>query len=402
VSRRRICFHAPYLYPVTGDDGLPFAGGAEVQQWLMARGLAALGWDVRAVTCDYGQPRRVVREGVTLIRAFRPHAGLPLVRFFHPRLSLAVRALAEADADVYFVQGVGIAAGVAFEVARLRGARFVFMGANDQDFERALPFLERPFDRWWQRRALLGADRLIAQSGRQREILRREFGLDADVVMNPVPVPERTTDAGADGVVLWLATYKALKRPAWFVELARRLPHRRFVMRGVIPVPPLGHEDWDAARRAAAALPNLEVGGFARRAELPELFARASLFVHTSPTEGFPNTVLEAWASGIPCVTTFDPGGVIASERLGETVETLDGLEASVERWMADPAARRAAGARARAYCVARHAPERVAADLAGVLQQALATPGRRPPAVRHAGSATAVSDATQTPVPPP
>ena len=99
-SRGRVCFHVPYLYPLV-SGGVGYTGGLEVQQSLLARGLAREGFEVSVVTCDYGQPARITHEGVTYIRSFPPHAGLPGVRFFHPRLSRTVAALHAAAADFF-------------------------------------------------------------------------------------------------------------------------------------------------------------------------------------------------------------------------------------------------------------------------------------------------------------
>ena len=82
--------------------------------------------------------------------------------------------------------------------------------------------------------------------------------------------------------------------------------------------------------------------------------------MHTSPAEGFPNTLLEAWAHGLPSLSAVDPDGIVARESLGAVVESVDALEAAARRWMANPEWRRAAGARARSYAIGHHAPEAV------------------------------------------
>jgi glycosyltransferase involved in cell wall biosynthesis len=371
MSRGRICFYAPYAWPLFTAGRLDFTGGAEVQQVALARGLAARGYDMTLVCCDYGQPPRVEVDGLVVRRAFDPQEGLPLLRFFHPRLTRALAALHAADADVYYVRGAAMEAGVACEVARSRGAAFVLGAAHDHDARRSLPLLGRAFDRWWVRRALRGASAVVSQTETQRRLFAEEMGIASTVIPNLVEPPARAVDAGQDGAIVWLATYKPAKHPEWFIALARRMPSRRFVMCGVIPLE--SRAAWDEARRAAAALPNLEVRGYLDHARLGELFAGAALMVHTSPVEGFPNTVLEAWAHGVPTVSAVDPDGVVTRERLGGVASGPEPLVAAVETLMADPDARRAAGARARAWVTAHHAPENVLGRLEAVLDPIIA-----------------------------
>jgi glycosyltransferase involved in cell wall biosynthesis len=144
-------------------------------------------------------------------------------------------------------------------------------------------------------------------------------------------------------------------------------------MCGVIPVPPLTREHWEAAQATARACPNLEVRGFLDHDRLAELFQGASLFVHTSPAEGFPNTLLEAWSYGVPSVTSVDPDGVITRGGMGEVATEFPRMLEAVRRMLADPELRRAAGARARAYVESHHGPERVYGQLAGVLDPLVA-----------------------------
>jgi glycosyltransferase involved in cell wall biosynthesis len=356
-TRGRLCFHAVYLYPIFSSGAVEQAGGAEVQQALLARGLARRGFEVSAVTCDFGQPQDLVVDGVRMLRSYQPGRGVPVLRFFHPRLSLTMRALLKADAEVYYARGTGIYAGEAFEVARWRRAAFVLGTAHDLDIYRNFPRLHSTRDRWWALRTVKGADAIIAQSEFQRGLYRSEFGRESEVVPNLVEIPARAVDSGQPGAVVWLGTYKASKRPQWFTELARRFPQQRFVMCGMTT----GNlEPWEAAQAAARECPNLDVRGFMDRNNLAGLLSEAALFVHTSPAEGFSNTLLEAWAHGLPGIAAVDPDGVIRREGLGEVVGSLDELEGAVRRWLADPALRRAAGERARAYVSARHAPDDV------------------------------------------
>ena len=94
----RVCFHAPLLWPLWSDGRVAFTGGAEVQQARLVRGLAARGLDLTVVSCDYGQPSPVSVHGGRVLKTYRLDAGLPVLRFFHPRISRTLAALNAAGA----------------------------------------------------------------------------------------------------------------------------------------------------------------------------------------------------------------------------------------------------------------------------------------------------------------
>jgi glycosyltransferase involved in cell wall biosynthesis len=368
TGRGRLCIYSPYLYPVASGGEIEFVGGTEVRQWALARGLAERGFEVSIATCDFGQGPTVVLDGVTLLRTYRTSAGLPGLRLLYPRLWRTTRTLQRARADVYLANGSGIAAGWAYDAARLRGTKFVFLAASDYDALRSLPRLKKSRERWWYVRALRGADACVAQTDSQRRLLHDNFGVESEVIPNPVELPAAPIDPGANELVLWLSTYKPHKRPEWFIEIARRLPHLRFLMIG-LPGSGEATGSWDAAERAAAAYSNLQVHGFVEHARIGEFLRKASLFVHTSPVEGFPMTFLEAWSYGIPSVTTVDPGGTVARHRMGEVVGSVEGLVEAVSRIMASPDTRRMLGARARQYIERHHGPDQTYEPLAALLE---------------------------------
>lgn len=371
-SRGRVCFCSFYAYPLLRSGQIEFAGGAEALVVMLAKGLVLRRYEVTMVTCDYGQPQREQIDGITVLRAYVPYRGLPVLRFFHPRLSLATRALLRANAEVYYVCGSGMTAGLAYDISRLRRASFVLAAASDYDMLPSLPHLSAR-ERWWYRRALRGASAVLAQTEFQQRCFQEGFGIAARILPGVVEIPDHVVDPGQDGIVMWLGTYKSTKRPEWFTDLAGRLPQHRFVMAGVIPPPPLTRHAFEQARAAAANCPNLEVRGFQSKEELQKLTRNASLVVHTSPVEGFSNVMLETWAAGLPTVSGVDPDDVVKRRRLGEHVTEFPALVEAVGRLMADPDARRAAGARARAYAIERHAPPVVLDVLCEVLDRQVA-----------------------------
>src|SRR4051812_18313418 len=135
VRKPHICFVAPYAWPVLSrDPGIKVVGGAEVQQCGLARLLHRDGYRVSMVSLDYGQPNATVVDGITVYKSFRPDAGVPVLRFLHPRLSSMWRALGEAGADVYYQRSSAMWTGVVAEFCRRHGKRSIYAGASDNDF----------------------------------------------------------------------------------------------------------------------------------------------------------------------------------------------------------------------------------------------------------------------------
>ena len=88
------------------------------------------------------------------------------------------------------------------------------------------------------------------------------------------------------------------------------------------------------------------------RGDVPDLLARADVFVLASRSEGAPISILEAMAAGLPVVAS-DVGGVgelVVDGATGLLVPAGDpaALAAALERLLADPELRRRLGAAGR------------------------------------------------------
>lgn len=341
-------------------SGAPL-GGEEVQHALMSRYLAAQGYAVTSLVGDFGQRPLETIDGVHVRKTYRPGGGLPGLRFLVPRLTSTWAALKAADADVYYASCAGASAGVIAAFCRRHRRRFVFRVASDADCAPATLMLGNPRDRMLYRFGLRSADHVLVQTRRQAGLLLRHYGVRATMAGMFAELPDcvpgfaqRATD------LLWLANMRAMKRPSWFVDIARRSPALRCAMGG-------GRHPDEAAlyrriERSAAALPNLRFHGQVRLGATRALFADARIFVNTSELEGFPNTYLQAWAGGVPVIATFDPDGLIASQGLGFAVGSVAAAAARARALLDDPAAWAACSARCRAWAESRLAPARVAA----------------------------------------
>jgi len=360
-----VCFVAPHCWPVLSrDPRLKVVGGAEVQQATIARLLARAGYRVSMVSLDYGQPERAQVDGITVHKAFEPDAGMPVLRYLHPRLTSMWRALGEAGAEVYYYRSSSMWVGVLAEFCRRHGRRSIYAGASDRDFEPgAGGQIRYARDRWLYQRGLAAVDRIVVQNELQKRACREHYGREAVLIPSCYTLPEDARPAPESAeLVLWVGTIQPNKRPEQLLELARRLPGRRFMMIGG---PAIGADRayYDGIRREAEALPNLRFRGFLPLAEVERCFDRARLLVSTSLFEGMPNVFLQAWARGIPTVATVDVG--VAAHR---AVADVAGLAAEAEALLAGPARWTAASRTVREHFARTHSAEEVLARYAGVL----------------------------------
>jgi glycosyltransferase involved in cell wall biosynthesis len=327
------------IFPVlSGDSSAELVGGAEVQQTLLVRALAADGFRVSVLTANHGQPEVVDSGGVCLHRVRAPgKRGIKGLRFIYPHMADVVTALRRIDPDIVYFRTAGFRAAAVAWYARLARKPFVYACASDLEL---LPMAKEPStrrDACLFRLALRYADSVLVQSVRQRRLLKDKLGRDGVIVPNCYW--ESDVGAGAaDGHILWVGTVKPLKSPELFIELARRHPMRRFRMvGGANHQDPSGPAYFDRVRTIAATVPNVEFVGHVPFRDVGKHFDHASALVNTSPTEGFPNTFLQAWIRGVPTLSFVKPevtageSGTIACRDIDELASRIGSLTGA--RW---------------------------------------------------------------------
>lgn len=341
VGRPHVCFVSLFLYPIlNASAGIELAGGAEVQQSIVARLLRDDGFRVSVLTGDYGQPAFEDLGGIHVYRVPSPgHRGVKGLRFIHPLVTDVVAGLGRIDPDIVYYRVAGFRAAAAAWYARTRGKCFVYACASDREFqERSISGLPRR-DEWLFRAALRSADAVLVQNLRQRELLANNFRREAVVVPNCYAEPSAGR-AAHEGPVVWVGTFKPVKRPELFIELARRFPSKKFLMIGGAD----NTNDPDQAyhrqmRALASVVTNLTFVGYVPFSEVGKHIDNASLLVNTSDREGFPNTFLQAWIRGVPTLSFVRPEvtpgrfGTIACDDLEDMTSHLRALSTQVAAW---------------------------------------------------------------------
>lgn len=352
-----ICFvgigNLPALAPEYAHLGI---GGAELQQALVAKALVKRGLQVSMVVGDYGQADKARWSGVTTFKTYRLNAGIPVIRFFHPRWTKVWAALNRANADVYYISCAGVLVWQVALFARIFRRKTVFRIASDSDCDPRTLLVPTWRDRKLYQYFLPKIDTVLAQTQRQREMLLSNFNRESELA---APMAEAASQRLAFNKrsidVLWVGNLRPLKRAELLLDLAARFPAMSFHIAGGALA---SHADYfESIRHKAAALPNVCFHGPVPYHQIGKLFESARVLVNTSETEGFPNTFLQAWSGGTPVVTFLDPGGIIAREGLGRSVADLDNMADAVGALATDHTLWEAASARCCRYMDRVHDP---------------------------------------------
>ncbi len=304
------------------DTYLPEINGVTTVLATMRRGLEARGHAVRVIAPRYPEGTPVGDDA--LRRPSIPFPGYPQVRLSWPGLGVVGHALDDFAPDLVHVVTEGPLGWTGRRHALRRGLPLVT--SFHTDFPR---YAARYAGAWavgparrYLRRFHGPAGMVQTPSAETRAELvalglpqATVWGRGVDTVMfTPARRSEgRRTALGAAGRLLVLHVSRlAVEKDTDTLVAALRAAHAelgdaaRFVVAG----------DGPKGAEVRAALPFAEHRGFLARQALADLYADADLFVFPSPTETCGLVVLEAMASGLPCVTA-DQGGVLENLRAG-------------------------------------------------------------------------------------
>jgi glycosyltransferase involved in cell wall biosynthesis len=341
-----VAIHAPLSAALYRPNGADWTGGAELQAHYIARALAERGLRVaHIVDEDPALPSR--SHGVDLVREQSARRG--------PRGTRRVRVLwdvlSRADASVYLQRSAGVGTGLVGAFARSKRRRFIYSLSSSVDLERGpLPRIDTVV----KDAGLRLADCIVTQTAEQQAAALTRLGEKAVLIRSFCePRPQATRRE----LFLWVGGLIDYKRPLAYLAVASQVTEAEFVMVGT-PRP-----GWDRladeVRNRAEGLSNMRLVGARPRHDLAKLYERSVAIVNTSKFEGFPNTLMEAWASGVPALSlAVDPDGVIERYKLGAVAgDSVGRLVALTRSYWNGRLTASAPGEAARQYVRREHAP---------------------------------------------
>lgn len=219
------------------------------------------------------------------------------------------------------------------KIAHYFGAKVIMQGASDINFELGKASVGKGINRRMYEDAVHRIDYIVCQNEYQSKTLKQNFNRKSLVIPNIWGKMIMQTNLGTyTADVVWIGNFRQLKRPEWFYDAAQALPNVKFAIAGGAASVDL----YNQMESKAVMIPNLDFLGQISINESNALICGAKILVCSSEYEGFPNTFLQAWAAGIPVVSTVDPNDLIKTHNLGLIAYSSESLTEAICRLVTD------------------------------------------------------------------
>jgi len=301
--------------------------GLTIQLMLWANVYAKNGWEVKTFTRNNNNNNLIqnniqyiyLRKAIFLAIIFDQLIALWHLIYYKP--------------NVVIHRGAGRNLFILSIASKVLGFKLIQMLASNSDVKVDQVLIKNWFDRELYKFGLKNCLFFIAQNTIQKAILLKRYKNAKLLVIPNIWLNNNTIIESKKGI-LWVSNFRALKRPTWFLDLAKKIPNEQFIMVGG----PIGDENlYNSSKEEAKGIINLNFMGPLSLAETNKLFQNCKLFICTSEIEGFPNTFLQAFSNNVPIISTFDPSDLLKNKQLGmpvnnikEIIEAINKLNDSV------------------------------------------------------------------------
>lgn len=150
------------------------------------------------------------------------------------------------------------------------------------------------------------------------------------MLYNSHPIPSNTNLIRED-IVVWVGRLHKRKFPERFLNIVRKMKANskiKFIMIGRRLNSSFDNEIESTIKEN----PNFQYYGESEQEFILELLNKAKILVNTSDTEGFSNTIIEAWLRGVPVITLkgVNPDDLITKNNVGFVCDDIDEIQMRV------------------------------------------------------------------------
>jgi glycosyltransferase involved in cell wall biosynthesis len=369
----KICIISEYAYSLgTNKSGTP--GGAELQTTLLAKEFVKRSYDVSFVVFVKKEYTVKIIDGIKVYNPFDNQ--LSGHTYLYPQnMYKLFKLLKKIDADIYIQMGETPLTGAIAFFSKLKNKVFLYLAASDRDVTvtlliKSIKDLKKLFFRF----GVKHCDCVICQTSHQKNLLKQTINKEGKIIKSLYPSTKIKHDENGNSKlkILWVGRLIKEKRPELFLKLAKTLPEFRFWMIGPkASITDAAYNYYCRIKEEASRIKNLDFIGFVPHNKIDKYYAKSSLLINTSPSEGFPNTFLEAWGNYVPVVTLgFDPDGIISRYRLGFNSKTFDQMVEDIKTLLKNEKLRKEMGMNSWRYVRKEHDIKKILKEYEKIIDQ--------------------------------
>ncbi len=315
------------LYP---DFDIPYLlakverpiGGAAVEWYVWIRAFRKIGCEFGLLTWDGSQNLLKNQLNFDLVESYKLNKGIPKIRRFTYRIPKLFWATKKYNPDFIIQECADEYTGIMAMIAKILGKPFIHRIASDMDVDgrakRNFSLFTRLTYNWGLKRAL----HISCQNKYQFDILKNRFPQKSiSVLHNPYFFNEKNINKdNSKKYIAWIGNFRYEKNLPALAKIAEKLSQYKFKIAGT----KFPQTDNDTAKglEKLEKLSNVQFMGHISNDKISDFLSEAYCLLNTSRLEGFSNTFLEAWAAGVPVITTknVNPDNLITDYNLGKVV----------------------------------------------------------------------------------
>ena len=273
------------------------------------------------------------------------------------------KLLMSINPDFIYQRGLQPYTGFAAHYAKRNNCKLTFHVAHDFDVQpskylsRSKFRLKEQIEKKIGEYGLQNASKVITQTRQQRDLLKQNYEIDADVVVqnfHPKPI-ENIVKKEVPIKIVWVANFKPFKQPEIFVKLVEELQLYQdieFIMIGR----PGPSKKYNKLHQKIKSISNLKYLNELPLEEVNKILLSSHIFVNTSKAEGFANTFIQAWMRKVPVVSlNVNTDDNFDNQKIGIFGKSYEGLKAGVEKLIKDKVLRERMGCDAQKYAFEHH-----------------------------------------------
>jgi len=285
-------------------------GGSETQLYLLATELARdKNFSVYFILDGRGNLKSKKYQGVFVQKTI---SSLPVVKKLFT-IFQACLFLLKDRADIYISRGKGIENFFIVLIKKILNKKNIYMMAGDPKTDFLQNSLKEKVFLW----SVKNSDLIVSQTQNQIDFLKNNLKKDG-VLMNSVYPIEKDLKINDKlrNSILWVGDSRPIKKPYLFLNLVQMFPKEKFVM--ICGTNPKFPEEFSKIKNETNKIPNILFINYVPFAEIDGYFKRAKIFIHTSISEGFPNTFVQAAKNKTPVVSlNINPDNIFEKYKIG-------------------------------------------------------------------------------------